>query len=456
MMADLTLADVAQALDTTYQGPELPVQRVCTDSREVGPGDLFVALRGDRYDGHEFIAEVAAKGAAAAVVETAIDCALPQLVVADTRLALGLVARLNRRHFQGAVVAITGSAGKTTCKEMVAAILGECGTTLATVGNLNNEIGVPKTLLGLAPAQYYAVIEMGAGRAGDIEYLCRFVEPDIGLVTSALPAHLDGFGDLDTIARTKGELFGCLRGDGVAIINGDDQTYGPLWRSQAGERRVVSFGLAPGNDITARDIAARDGAQWFTLSTPLGETEIQLALLGLHNLRNSLAAAAAAIIAGASLEAVRTGLAQLRSVPGRLQSRPGRRGDIIIDDSYNANPGAVKAAIDVLADFSGRRLLILGNMAELGASAGRLHREVAAYAAAAGIEALWCVGPWAEAMAEEFGAAGSMAQPFADNAALIAALDGRDPADVTLVKGSRSARMETVVAALCDPSAGDH
>lgn len=455
MMSGLMLADIARELRVDYRGPDALVNRVGTDSRQIGRDDLFVALRGERHDGHEFIADVAARGAIAAVVEAAIDCALPQLVVPDTRLAYGLIARLNRRRFRHPVVAITGSAGKTTCKEMVAAILAQCGETLATVGNLNNEIGVPHTLLRLAESQRYATIEMGAGRAGDIAYLCRFVEPDIGIVTSALPAHLEGFGDLDTIAKTKGELFSCLRGDGVAVINGDDPIYSPLWRSQAGERRIVTFGLQPDNDVTAHDVAVRDGAQHFTLVTPNGQVEAHIALLGLHNLRNALAASAAALAAGASLAAVQAGLATLKTVPGRLQSRPGLRGGAVIDDSYNANPGAVKAAIDVLAAFTGERLLILGNMAELGPSASRLHREVAAYAAQAGIEGLWCVGPWAQAMVAEFGA--DRARAFEDNDALIAALSARPPAAVTLVKGSRSARMETVVAALCgDKAEGAH
>lgn len=463
MMPRLTLADVATALDTALPAScgdpaACAIERVSTDSRNIVPGDLFVALSGERYDGHEFIADVAAKGAVAAIVEAAVDCALPQLVVSDSRLALGVVARLNRRRFTGPVIAITGSAGKTTCKEMVAAIFAGCGETLATTGNLNNEIGVPLTLLGLAQQHEYAVIEMGAGRAGDIRYLCRFVEPDIGIVTSALPAHLEGFGDLDTIAQTKGELFGCLRADGAAVINGDDPLYQSLWRTQAAGRRSITFGLEPGNDITARAISAADGCQHFTLVTPTGSAPVSLALLGRHNLRNALAAAGAAFAAGLGLDAIAAGLGSLQSVPGRLQSLRGRDGSVVIDDSYNANPGAVQAAIDVLADFAGHRRLILGHMAELGASAERLHREVAEYASHAGIDELWCVGTWAPAMVEAFG---REARAFTSNEELLEALSRAAYADVTLVKGSRSARMETVVATLRDdvssiPAAGEH
>lgn len=459
-MMPLTLAEIASALSITPPAAETAAQvvrQVSTDSRQIGAGDLFVALRGERYDGHEFIAEVAAKGAVAAIVEAAVDCALPQLVVPDSRLALGIVARLNRRRFNGPVIAITGSAGKTTCKEMLAAILAGYGNTLATTGNLNNEIGVPLTLLRLAEHHQYGVIEMGAGRAGDIRYLCRFVEPDIGIVTSALPAHLEGFGDLDTIAQTKGELFSCLSSDGVAVINGDDP-YRELWCSQAAGHRIITFGLEAGNDIRASAMSSAGGQQFFTLNTPAGSVQVTLALLGRHNLRNALAAAGAAFAAGISLDKIASGLGRLDAVAGRLQSRPGRDGGVVIDDSYNANPGAVQAAIDVLAGFGGRRRLILGHMAELGASSEQLHCEMAEYARNAGIDELWCVGPHAPAMVRVFG---SGAWAFHSNEGLLEALPRAVPAGVTLVKGSRSARMETVVAALCDDApppqaAGDY
>jgi len=460
MINPLDLREIATELEAPYSGVALMINGVSTDSRNVNAGDLYIALRGDRFDGHEFIGDVSARGAVAVVVDHTVATDVQQLSVSDTRAALGLVARCNRRRFNGPVIGITGSAGKTTCKEMVAAILARCGATLATHGNLNNEIGVPLTLLKIAPEHRYAVIEMGAARAGDIEYLCRFAEPTVSVVTAVMPVHLDGFGDVDTIAKTKGEIFVGLGANGVAIINADEP-YLPLWRQQAGARRIVTFGFSEHADVTARAIVLSLEGTHFELNAPQGRIGIALNLLGRHNLRNALAAAAAALSVGASLNAVRDGLAGLLPVAGRLQPRRGLTGNTVIDDSYNANPGAVKAAIDVLAGYTGRRLLILGNMAELGPDSEALHRDVAKHAKLRGIEALWAVGPWAAAMVGEFA---SDARAFENNAALIEQIRHTDTADAILVKGSRSAGMETVVAVLCggsdisgsDTAAGDH
>jgi UDP-N-acetylmuramoyl-tripeptide--D-alanyl-D-alanine ligase len=424
-----------------------------------------VALRGERFDGHDFIAEVAAKGALAAVVDKIVAAdkvaaALPQLRVADTRAALGLVARMNRRRFTGPVIGITGSAGKTTTKEMLAAMLAQSGAVLATHGNLNNEIGVPLTLLKIEPQHRYAVIEMGAARAGDIAYLCRFAEPDVAIVTSALPVHLEGFGTVDTIAATKGELFTGLRADGIAIINADSE-YAERWKSMAGARRIVTFGLQTAANVSARAIRRSAAGVQFELINDGGHIDIELPLLGVHNVRNALAAAAAASALGISLEAIRAALQQLQPVPGRLQTRRGALGNIVIDDSYNANPEAMKAAIDVLAEYPGRRRLLLGNMGELGPESAPFHRDVARYAAASGIEECWFVGPHAQLQVEEFlrsGDAGAMnnrTRSFIDNAAMIAACNEQPNIDAILVKGSRSAGMEIIVAALCgDNTAG--
>lgn len=468
-MSPLDLREIARELHADYNGVALPIANVSSDSRSIGAGDLYVALRGEKFDGHDFIDAAIAGGAVAVVVDHAVKQPLQnrvqQLVVDDTRLALGEIARCNRRRFTGPVIGITGSAGKTTCKEMVAAILSRCGSTLATRGNLNNEIGVPQTLLQIGTEHRYAVIEMGAARAGDIAYLCRFAEPTVGIVTAVMPAHLEGFGSIDTIASTKGEVFAGLTADGLAVINADDP-YLPRWRQQAGKRRVVTFGFdgvdSVQPDVTARAIVyALEGTR-FELIAPQGRIEIHLALLGRHNLRNALAAAAATLNVGAPLTAVRDGLASLRAVPGRLQPRRGLTGNTVIDDSYNANPGAVKAAIDVLAGYTGRRLLILGNMAELGPDSELLHRDVATYAKLRGIEALWLVGPCAAAMATEFGthSVENEVRVFDNNEALIAQIRHTDTADAILVKGSRSARMESVVMTLCgdipDIASGDH
>jgi UDP-N-acetylmuramoyl-tripeptide--D-alanyl-D-alanine ligase len=455
MMTALSLCAVAAELDASYDGADLQVERVATDSRQIVPGDLYIALRGERFDGHDFIADAAAKGAVAAVVDAQSSATLPQICVADTRAALGLAARINRRAFAGPVIGITGSAGKTTCKEMLAAILAQNGAVLATAGNLNNEIGVPLTLLKIAPQHRFAVIEMGAARAGDIEYLCRFAEPDVGIVTAAMPVHLEGFGDVDTVASAKGELFAGLRADGVAIINADSE-YTARWKNLAGARRVVTFGLHADAMVGARAIYRTSEGLQFELVYEDRQIAIDLPLLGVHNVRNALAAAAAALVLGISLETIRVALINLRPVPGRLQTRRGAHGNIVIDDSYNANPEAVKAAIDVLAEYSGRRRLMLGNMGELGPEAAEFHREVARYAATSSIEECWFVGPHAQLQVDEFmpldknvSEENKRARYFADNAAMIAASLQQPNVDAILVKGSRSAGMETIVAALC-------
>ncbi len=458
MMGALALRDIASELDAAYRGADIAIEGVATDSRKINSGDLYIALRGERFDGHAFVDEVAAKGAAAAVVDHAVSDAtqLPQLKVADTRAALGLIARMNRRSFSKPLLAITGSAGKTTCKEMLAAILAQRGAVLATRGNLNNEIGVPLTLLNIAPQHDFAVIEMGAARVGDIAYLCRFAEPDVAVVTAALPAHLEGFGDVDTVASTKGEIFSGLRANGVAIIDADNK-YFALWRRLAGARRIVTFGFGEHADVSARAVARNATGVQFELHAAAGNINIELPLLGSHNVRNALAAAAAALTVGVTLENIRAGLAQVKPMSGRLQPRRDRADNIVIDDSYNANPGAVRAAIDVLAEYAGTRRLILGNMAELGAQAQALHCEVARYAAERGIEQCWFIGPYATLQATEYTRHNSSvsAQVFADNRAVIAAYLQQSVAceqqlvDATLIKGSRSAGMEEIVAAIC-------
>lgn len=456
MMGALSLQAIAAELDAAYAGPAFDIARVATDSRAIAAGDLYVALRGERFDGHDFIEAAARDGAVAAVVDIAAaaqSSSIPLLGVSDTRAALGLIARMNRRRFGGPVIGVTGSAGKTTCKEMLAAIFGQCGATLATRGNLNNEIGVPLTLLNLAPEHRYAVIEMGAARAGDIAYLCRFAEPDVAIVTTALPVHLEGFGDLGTIAATKGEIFSGARGNGVAIVNSDSE-YTPLWRGLAGARRVVTFGLDASAQVSARAITRSAAGVNFELVYDGQSTPVELPLLGLHNVRNALAAAAAALVLDVPLASIRAGLGSLQPAPGRLQPRRGTSGGIVIDDSYNSNPEAAKAAIDVLAEHTGRRRLLLGNMGELGPRAEQFHCDVARYAALSGIEQCWFVGPHAPAQVEESARHGAAVKvrAFADNAAAIVACLADPAVDATLVKGSRSAGMEAIVAALCGPA----
>lgn len=451
MMSALKLSCIAEQMAGQIK-EDASFNSVCTDTRHLQQGDLFVALRGENFDGNRFVAKAANGGAVAAIVDGACDVAIPQLVVADTREALGVVARCNRRLFAGPVIALTGSAGKTTCKEMIAAILTECGDVLATVGNLNNEVGVPLTLLQINSEHDYAVIEMGASRAGDIEYLCRFAEPDIALLTNAMPAHIEGFGDLDTVASTKGEIFESLDDDGIAIINYDDRFFGQ-WRVQAGERKTVSFSRSDAAaDVYARDIQMQgDGVSRFTLCSWQGSVEISLSLLGKHNITNALAAAAATLAAGASLLAVQAGLGAVTAVKGRMQVHhlPNLT---VIDDSYNANPVAVNAAIDALVGFPGKRCLMLGKMAELGSESASLHDDVAAYAKKKGVDQLIVTGDYAPAQAAVFGAG---AHAFGSVEGLLKNLKKFTDADVVLVKGSRSAQMERVVDALIDGSLTD-
>lgn len=453
MMSALSLQAIATELDAAYAGPALDAARINTDSRGIVAGDLYVALRGERFDGHDFVGAAALAGAVAAVVDkNTIDTAvaLPLIGVSDTRIALGLIARMNRRRFAGPVIGVTGSAGKTTCKEMLAAIFAQRGATLATRGNLNNEIGVPLTLLNLAPEHRFAVIEMGAARAGDIAYLCRFAEPDVAIVTTALPVHLEGFGDVATVATTKGEIFEGARADGVAIINNDSE-YAPRWKQLAGTRRVITFGLDAGAQVSARALARSATGVNFELLYDGQSIPVALPLLGGHNVRNALAAAAAALALDIPLAAISKGLESLQPAPGRLQVRRGSNGNIVIDDSYNSNPEAAKAAIDVLGEYAGQRRLLLGNMGELGPRAEQFHCDVARYAARSGIEQCWFVGPHAPAQVEEFARHGAAvrARAFIDNAAAIEACLAAPTVDAVLVKGSRSTGMETIVAALC-------
>ncbi len=443
-MQPMKLSELARIVAGGLSGPDEEFSGVSTDSRNVTPGQLFVALSGPNFDGHDYIAAAAAAGAAAVLVGRAGDWPLPACQVADTRLALGDLARALRRGGRARVVGVTGSNGKTTVKEMLAAILSLDGPTLATAGNLNNDIGVPLTFFRLGPEHRYAVIEMGANHRGEIDYLTRIAEPDVGLVNNAGAAHLEGFGGFDGVARGKGELFAALPPRAVAVINADDR-YAALWRELAGERRLLDFGI----DRPAAVRAMAIGADGFRLQTPVGELPVALALPGRHNVMNALAAAAAALALDIPLATIAAGLAAVAPVQGRLNWKPARNGACLLDDTYNANPSSLLTALEVLAARSERRWLVLGDMAELGADSQALHTEVAAQARAAGVSRLFSVGRWAGAAAEAFGDGG---RHFADKQALIEALLAElGPGVAVLVKGSRSAAMEQVVAALCAP-----
>lgn len=446
MMRQYRLSELVAPLEATLRGGDVAISAVATDTREPMPGALFVALRGERFDGHDYLDAAHQGGAAAALVSRAVDCALPLLEVADTQRALGRLGARNRDEFDGPVVAITGSSGKTTVKNLIHAVLSRRGPTLATAGNLNNEIGVPLTLLRLAPEHRFAVVEMGAAKAGDIAWLCELARPDVAVLLNAMPAHLQGFGSVQAVAEAKGEIYDGLGEANTAIINAD-QEYSRRWRGRAGAATILDYGLRQPAAITASNISSRGTAGIsFIASTPAGDVPVALKLPGLHNVSNALAAIAVGLACELSLGEISAGLASVAPVPGRLAISRGLGGCTVIDDCYNANPGSVRAAIDLLADCEGRRTLILGAMRELGDESAALHLQMGEYARQRGLDRFWGVGP---ELAEAVAAFGEGGAHFADRDEAIAALHGEFGAeDTALVKGSRGAAMEHLLAAL--------
>jgi UDP-N-acetylmuramoyl-tripeptide--D-alanyl-D-alanine ligase len=452
-----TLEEFARACGGRLQGADGAFTDVVSDSRTLKRGQLFVALQGPNFNGQDFVGAALQAGAAGAVVGAAQPVALPQIVVPDPQAALERAARSWRAHFAGPLVGVAGSNGKTTAKEMTASILAQAGECLATRGNLNNHIGVPLTLMRLSPAHRFAVIEMGANRAGEVAALVALARPSIGLITNAGAEHLEGFGSLEGVARAEGEMVAGLTPAATAVINADDE-FVSLWRGST-PARVVTFGVRQRADFTASDVRASVGAQGFRtqfrLSAPQGSAAIELSLGGAHNVANALAAAAAAAAAGATLEHIAAGLAAVRAVPGRLQFKQSASGAWLIDDSYNANPSSMRAAIEVLATLSGRKWLVLGDMGELGAFAADAHTDIGEFARAQGIERLYATGPLMQRAVESFGAGARWYGAAAElTAAVDEALRGAGPEVRLLVKGSRSNRLERVVEALTGTTPG--
>jgi UDP-N-acetylmuramoyl-tripeptide--D-alanyl-D-alanine ligase len=446
-----TLGSFAQACGGRLSGADGPYTDVVSDSRTLQSGQLFVALKGPNFNGRDFLTAALAAGAAGAVVDRAQPLALAQIVVADTQAALTRAAGSWRASFNGPLIGVAGSNGKTTAKEMTAAILAAAGSCLATRGNLNNHIGVPLTLLRLTSEHRFAVIEMGANHPGEVAALVAVARPSIGLITNAGAEHLEGFGSLEGVARAEGEMVAGLPAAGTAVINADDE-FAALWRGLT-RAHIVTFGVRARADFRASEVrtelAANGIRTHFRLDSPAGSTSVELALGGAHNISNALAAAAAAGSAGATLAHIAAGLAAMRAVPGRLQFKRALSGAWVIDDSYNANPSSMRAAIEVLASLEGRRWLALGDMAELGEHSFSAHTEIGEFARAAGIERLYATGELMQRAVDSFGAG---AQWFADTGVLTQAL-GRalgtaGPAVRLLVKGSRFNRFERVVDAL--------
>lgn len=441
----MKLSSIAMWTRGHLVGADVEVGEVAIDTRKLAPGGLFAAFKGERVDGHDFLPQALAAGAAGALVVHKVDSPLPQVLVENVEAALGDLASAVRAQRHARVIGITGSNGKTTVKTLTASILGMHGRTHATQGSLNNEIGLPLTLLSMPEDTEYAVLEMGAGKPGDIAYLTAIARPDIGLVNLIAPAHLARMGSVEVVAETKGAMYQALPADGTAIINADD-VFAGFFAGLAGSRRVLRFGLDHKADVGADLVEERADGSRFLLSTPVGDAEVNLALPGRHNVMNAMAAASIALALDVPLATIVAGLERALAVPGRLRRIDTGKGWTLIDDSYNANPSSMAAAIDTLALASGERWLVIGDMAELGANERALHAEVGAKAKAAGVDRLYAVGPLSALAAAAFGAGG---ERFADKAALIAALAGAIHAGVTcLVKGSHSAGMGEVVAAL--------
>ncbi len=440
------LSWIATTTQGRHSGADVSVAGVSIDSRSIEAGQLFIALRGERFDGHDFVGAAERRGAAALMVERPLASSLPQVVVGDCQQALTALAGAWRRQCAAIVVGVAGSNGKTTTKEMLAAILGQMGPVLATRGNLNNHIGVPLTLLRLEAAHRTAVIEIGANHPGEVAALAALVTPRIGLVTNAGAEHLEGFGSLEGVARAEGELFAALGAGDIAVINADDP-FLPLWLEQSTAGLSLTFGTAAGAVVRAEGLRTRldDGAfvTEFEMHIDGKSWPVSLALAGRHNVINALAAAAAAVAAGATAEAIVQGLAQVQPVAGRLQLKPGLGGAWLIDDSYNANPSSMRAGIDVLASVSGEHWMVLGEMGELGEHAPVSHIEIGDYARRAGITRLFALGEQARHAVASFG---SRAEWFADAEVLGAAVAADLDAGITvLVKGSRMNRLERVV-----------
>lgn len=441
-----TLASVAEVVEGRLIGVDAAFGPVSTDTRHDVSGSLYVALGGENFDGNQFIEAAAAGGAVGALVSRPADIQLSQIAVDDTRQAFAKMAHNWRKNFSVPLVAVTGSSGKTTVKTMLSAIFGVDRKVCVTEGNLNNEIGVPITLMRMAADDDVAILELGANHAGEIDFLAGLVQPNVVLITNAGAAHLEGFGSIDGVVRAKGELLDHIEPGGAAILNRDDH-YFDQWKARAGAARIIEFGVDSQDGCCVKgEIQLGHAKTNFRLQLPDGQSaDVSLALLGIHNVRNALAAAAAAFAVGVGIDQIAEGLSSIQAVSGRLASVTGLNGVRIIDDSYNANPSSVRAALDSLEVLPGKRIFVLGDMGELGKSAVEHHREIGRYAVGRCDEFI-SVGELASAATEAFG---SNAFAFVDLEAAADAISPKLSADVTLmIKASRSMQLDRLVALL--------
>jgi len=440
----MDLKGVAPHLAGELHGRNTGFESVSINSRTLEPGDLFIAIKGNNFDGNDFVEDAAEKGACAAIVSRRADNALPQLLVEDTSRALGTLALLNRQRSRATLIGITGSQGKTTVKEMTGRILEQVGSTLTTTGNLNNTIGVPLTLLRLNRQHEFGVVEMGANRAGEIAYSVNLVMPMVATITRAAHAHIEGFGSLEGVARAKGEIIDGIVPTGTVVLNLDD-AYFKAWQARAEGRRIVTFSTSDSAaDYFASDEQRHDdGSQSFLLHADGRHKAVRLALLGRHNVMNAVVASALAIEAGAGLDQVKAGLESIRPVKGRLYPVDSPGGGGLIDDSYNASPESFKAAVDVLREIDSHRILLVGDMAELGGSTSAAHEELGRYARECGINELWSVGESSRYSTRTFGENGRHFSSRRD--AIEYARKRIGPGVTLLIKGSRSAGLDEIV-----------
>lgn len=448
MMSMLSAA--ADSMHGQLLGSDRMFDGVSTDTRTLREGELFVALAGPNFDGGDYVSQAKDKGAAAAVVGSQVEGDLAQITVADTKLALGQLGAAWRRDKSAVVIGITGSNGKTTLKELTAACLSQAAPTIATEGNLNNDIGMPLMLTRIDETHRYAVLEMGANHVGEIDYLTSLAEPDVVVITNAAAAHLEGFGSIEGVAEAKGEILRARPRPGVAILNADD-AYFEYWSAMVADIDVIGFGIQAQTDVRASDIVTDGAGSNFKLHLYDTDIDVRLSLPGQHNIRNACAAAAIAVALGVAPEQIRSGLESVKPVAGRLQPKRGLYGATLFDDSYNANPLSVIAAAEFLAGLEGQSWLVLGDMAELGANTDRLHQDVGAAVKKAGVKQLFATGELSRNATDAFG---DHASWFDSVDTLIDALRVSITSDVNvLVKGSRFMRMERVVAALTSTDA---
>ncbi len=450
-MMKMSLNEVSLHVEGDLSGQDIEISSVSIDTRTLSEGDLYIAIKGQNFDGHTFITKAEQVGASAVLVEHEVDSKLPQIIVKDTHLALAELAGAWNIKADVKAIGITGSNGKTTVKEMIAGILNIDATVLYTKGNLNNDIGVPLTLLRLDKDHQYAVIEMGANHAGEIKYSSHYVQPTVAVITNVGSAHIEGFGSLEQTARAKGEIIESLQKDGVAVLNKDDEFY-PLWSEMAEDRKTVTFGLNKTADIRAEDIAFNsqnnEFETCFKLVTADESKAIKLSLAGEHNVSNALAAAASCLSVGIGLQQVKQGLESMQSVIGRLQSLETKQGTTVIDDTYNANPSSLKVALDVLNTCKGEHWVVLGALGEMGTETLKIHREMGELIKSNNVVRLLTIGSDAETTSQAFGKGATF---FSSQAALIAMLkENLKGVESVLIKGSRAQKMEQVVAALVD------